>query len=135
MSDSEKRHLQHEALSEASLELKQKKADEDSDVDELQGDWEQADEYAQFMSKTQSKAEQNHKILKSGGQKPSEEEVKKQAEAKALDDDVESVQKLYTENEKETKKIGEEQPPVEEQPAPKEPEPPVKEEPKVVVPE
>lgn len=31
---------------------------------------------------------------------PSDEDLKKQAEAKALDDDVESVQKMFSENEK-----------------------------------
>ena len=44
-------------------------------MDELQGDWEQADEYAQFMSKSQNNADQHHKLVKqTGGQMPNEEE-------------------------------------------------------------
>lgn len=78
MSDEEKRKLQHDALQSASFELKKKKSDEDPEVDELQGDWEQADEYAQYMSKAQKKADEHHKLVKkSGGQMPTEEELKK----------------------------------------------------------
>lgn len=56
------------------------------------------------MSKTQTKAEQHHKKLKqAGGKMPSEDELKKQAQEKALDDDYESVQKIMKdENDKES---------------------------------
>lgn len=59
MSDAEKQKLKHEALMSASQELKQPKED-DSDVDELQADWEAADEYQQFMSKSEQKVESHH---------------------------------------------------------------------------
>ena len=54
LSEADKQKLKHEALQGASQELRKKKEDEETaaDVDELQGDWEQADEYSQFMSKT-----------------------------------------------------------------------------------
>ena len=76
----------------------------DADGNAVAGDWEQADEYAQYMSKAQKQADEHHKLVKkSGGQMPTEEELKKQAAQKALDDDVESVEKLYnSENEKES---------------------------------
>ena len=81
-----------------------------TDLEDTEGaeeDWENADQYAQYMSKTENKADQSFenkkpKIKKKPVKKPSKEELKKKAEQKAFDEDIESVQTLYDkENQKE----------------------------------
>ena len=112
MSQAEKEKLQHEAIHNALTEIKAKGQDEPTDKTELldfdeadAGNWEGAEEYTKYMLKTEANAKENEKKKlepKKVEKKLNQEEIKKLKAQKAMEEDVESVEKLYNkENEKE----------------------------------
>ena len=119
MPAAEMQRLQHQALQSAQKKLqrsenpkasKEERSDELEDYDELSidvNDWEDAGEYQKYLAQNEINVKEQEKKLSLPPKKPvkkiSKEEQQKIEKQKALDDDVESVQKLYeSENQKES---------------------------------